>query len=195
MNPTNNKVRSLVTNNTFSDLDDRISYNENINHVPESFKNIQLLGSRGILVKMYKFTKHTTSRGGLITQKYKSYTKDSGKPGVNLDDFLYQARAVIVHMSPEAKKVIKDTFEPETADKLVVGTTVWIHPGNGVSPNNQFLFDREHPVVEQIDYLVIHPSHIEAVETSTPVKDIVYVAPEVDITQSNAIITDEEHTF
>jgi hypothetical protein len=173
MNPTN-KLRNIVRTNTYSDLEDRLAYNEDIQVVPEYFKDITLIGVKGVLTKMYKFTEHTTTRGGLVTQKYKNYIKDSGKAGASLDDFLYQARGIIVSVSPEAKKFINDTFAEETAKKIVPGTTIWISPSSGVSPNNQFLYDREHPVVEQIDYLVIHPNHIDAIEESTPVKPIEY---------------------
>lgn len=185
MNPTS-KLRNIVRANTYSDLEERLNYNENIQEVPQSFQDISLMGVKGVLVKMYKFTEHTTTRGGLVTQKYKAYIKDSGKAGANLDDFLYQARGIIVSISPEAKKYIDDTYAKETADKITPGTTIWISPSTGVSPNNQFLYDRIHPVVEQIDYLVIHPNHIDAVEHATPVKPIEYI---------DTYIVEEETTY
>jgi len=168
------KLKSIVQNKTYSDLEERLAYNENIQVVPNYFKDIMILGPKGVLVKMYKFTEHTSTRGGLVTQKYKDYLKDSGSHGASLDDFLYQARGIIISISPEAQKYINETLSEEAAAKLKPGTTVWLHPGNGVNPNNQFLYDRVHPVVEQIDYLTLHPNHIDAVELSTPVKEIEY---------------------
>jgi hypothetical protein len=174
MNPTN-KLRTIVKTNTYSDLDERLAHNENIQQVPSYFKNVSLIGTKGLLVKLFKFTEHTTTKGGLITQKYKTHIKDSGKMGVNLDDFLYQARGIIVSISPEAQKFINENFEEETRKKFVPGATVWVNPSTGVSPHNQFLYDRTHPVVESIDYLVLNPTSIDGFEDATPVKEIEYV--------------------
>lgn len=171
---TTSKLRSIVTSNTYSDIDARLHYNEHINVVPEYFKDITLMGPKGVLVKLYKFTEHTTTRGGLVTQKYKNYLKDSGKPGASLDDFLYQARGVIISVSDDAKKFITENMVESAANKIVPGATVWINPNSGINPANQFLYDRTHPVVEQIDYLTLHPNHIDAVEDFTPLKEIEY---------------------
>lgn len=171
---TTDKLKSIVKASSYSDLEERKAYNESINVIPESFKGIKLIGPKGVLVRLYKFTEHTSTKGGLVTQKYKNYTKDSGRAGVTLDDFVYQARAMVVSVSPEAQKYINDNWEKDNVEAFKPGTTVWIHPGNGVSPSNQFLYDRTHPVVEEIDYLILHPNHIEAIEAETTVFDVEY---------------------
>lgn len=169
------RLRLPTISNEFTNLPERVAHNENINVAPSYLENLQIIGERGILVKMFKFTEHTTSRGGLINLKYLQQTSEGGQPTFTMDDFNYQARGVIHSVSPEAQKSIDERWSKEAAAALVPGATIWINPG-AMTSNNRFIYDRVHPLVDDPDFILIHPSQIEGVESSNAKYDIKFLS-------------------
>lgn len=156
------KVRKI--HSTYSDFEERLEYNKNIGKLPESMKNIQVLGERGVIVAPYKFTEVTTEDGGVINPKYLQHTSEGGKPTFQLDDFVYQARGVVIYVSDKAKQYM----EKELEKVIQPGDTVWLS-SQAMSNTYQFIHNRRFPVV-YAKYLRIHPSLIEAVEDTDKIK-------------------------
>ena len=155
------KIKSI--NRSYSDLEERLEYNKNIGVLPESMKNIQVLGERGVIVAPYKFTEVTTEDGGVINPKYLQHTSEGGKPTFQLDDFVYQARGVVIYVSDKAKEYM----EKEMEKVITPGDTVWLST-QAMSNTYQFIHNRVFPVV-YAKYLRIHPSLIEAVEDTNKI--------------------------
>lgn len=158
-----NKVRSLPNITTYSDLEDRQKHNDTINQIPSQLQNIQLLGEKGILVRIFKLTETTTTEGGLLDVKFGEIETEGGRFKPTLDDFKEQARGVILSISPEAQKFIDEKLSAATQEKIKPGATIWIAPQ---AMSNRFFWDRTHPITEDNSYLTIHPNHIEAVENA-----------------------------
>lgn len=146
---------------TYSDLDKRKEYNNNIETVPARFKDYYLPGQK-ILIKMFKFTKQTTTANGVINAKMLEKVSEGGRPTAKLDQFVYQNRGVIVYTSPEAQKFIKENFEQP--EKFTPGAIVWMDPKY---MNNTFFHSPEHPIQEDHDYVIVHPNHLQNIEPTT----------------------------
>jgi hypothetical protein len=159
------QIRDLKSR-TYSDIEDRLEYNSKINEYPIELEDAYLFGEKGILVKLFRFTEHTTTKGGLINVRFSERATDGGRKMPKIDDFKYQARGVIHRITPEAKAYIEENFSEETAKKFQVGATVWIHPEHGMNPRSQFLYSRIHPVVDDPDFLMLHPNHVDAIENN-----------------------------
>lgn len=143
----------------YSDLPQRKEYNNNINTVPAKFEEGTFVGTK-ILVKMFKFEKHTTSSGGVIDVKLIDKETDGGRPTAPLDTVVHQNRAIIVALSPDTAKHIEEHF-PATADKFQQGAIVWLDHRALTTP---FIHSPEYPVQDSFDYFLITPGQVQFIE-------------------------------
>jgi hypothetical protein len=175
LNPKKMRVASRPKLKTFSkdfsDQEEREKFNENIGHLDKSLENISIIGKRGILARMYQFTKPTMSDGKLIDTKFLSQTSSNGQVTAELDDIKWRQEAVICSISPSAQKEIDEIYTPEEAAKIVPGATIWV---TKQSANYGFTPSREYPINTDYSFLCLNPQHIEAV-VDAPLKEIKYI--------------------
>lgn len=143
----------------YSDLPQRKEYNNNINQVPSKFKEGTFIGNK-LLVKMFKFEKHTTSSGGVIDVKLIDRESEGGRPIAPLDTVLHQNRAIIIAVSPDTATHIEEHF-PNTKEHIQAGAIVWIDPKTLTMP---FIHSPEYPVQDSLDYFLITPGQIQFIE-------------------------------
>lgn len=144
----------------YSDLKERQEYNDTINKIPSRFKDYYLPNK--ILVRLFKFTNHTTTEGGVITPKMVDRHTEGGRPKAMLDKVVYQNRGIVVYISPEIKKKIEEDFE--YAEKFKEGAIVWVDPKTITNP---FLHSPEHPIQMDTDFILANPHMIQNIESDT----------------------------
>lgn len=131
--------------------------------------NIQLVGNKGVLVKLRPFESIVTKReSGLEDPLYEAHYTEGGKPSSKLSSKKYQPVGTVIAISPQSKKYIKDTWE---GINLIPGMTVWVSQ-HSVNRENEFLIERDKPVTGDKGYVAVHPNSIEAIE-ETQIEEIV----------------------
>lgn len=129
--------------------------------VPHQLKDVQLVGHKGVLIKLYPFKSVITKReSGLEDALYEAHYTEGGKPASSLSSKKYQPVGVVIGISPQSKKYIKDTWE---GIDLTPGRVVWVTQ-HSVSKENEFLIERDKAVTGDKGFISVHPNSIEAVE-------------------------------
>jgi len=161
------KIKNLTNPDSYSDLEERLEFNQTIAEIPAQIQKLHIVGEKGVIIRVFKLTETTTTEGGLLNAKFQELETEGGRFVPKIDDFKEQARGVIIKISPEAQEVIDDKFSEETKEKLVPGAVVWVQPS---AMQNRFFWDRTHPITEDNSYLSVHPNHIEGIENEEPLK-------------------------
>lgn len=130
-------------------------------NIPKELANVQLVGHKGVLIKLRKYESITTKReSGLEDVLYERYHTEGGKKSTKISGKEYQPVGVVVAISPQSKKYIKETWEGVT---LQPGQIVWINQ-HSVSGENEFLIERSKAVTGNKGFIAVHPNSIEAIE-------------------------------
>lgn len=138
--------------------------------VPHQLKDIQLVGHKGVLIKLRQFDSIITKReSGLEDALYEAHYTEGGRPSSSLSNKKYQTVGVVVSISPQSKKYIKDTWE---GIDLTPGMIVWVNQ-HSVNRENEFLIERNKAVTGDKGFIAVHPNSIEAIE-ETIIESIEY---------------------
>jgi hypothetical protein len=175
-NPT--KLRAIrrkgpTVSDTFSDLAERVEFNKNIGNLPAEMEKTTIVGTRGIVVRRYKFEKATKSDGkSLMLPKFQDKTATEGKQTAefDVDNVVFSPKAIICSISDSAKKFISENFTEEEAAKFVPGATVWL---TTQAFNYPFSPSLDYPMHSDFSFYCIHPNYIYAFE-DTPTKLITF---------------------
>lgn len=193
------RIKTPTITKEYKDLDARIEWNENIGDIPADMEHITPVGDRGVVIRLYQYTKSTDSDGGaLVIPKFEEKSSSNGEitaEPINLDNVRWARRAVIVKIGAGAQRFIKEHFSEEEATQLVPGTSIWFTEHGA---KNFWQVNREYPMHTDHSFLCVHPNHIEAIETGTPKVEINYVTPTPkqkdnanDQQESNESVTEE----
>ena len=147
-------------NNFYKDIEQRQEYNKNILDIPKHLKDLNLIGLRGIVVRLFKLTEHTTSESGLSQLQFSVEMGESGRPKAALDSKVYQRRAAVVKISPEAQVYMEDNWKQEP---LEIGDIVWPDP-QSIAKHNEFIVNVNTALANDDGYLLLIPSQILAKE-------------------------------
>lgn len=129
------------------------------NETPDKFK---VVGSKGILVKLFPFTTERVTPEGVHYPLFENYeTEGQGRIKSKIaDNVKWASKGEIVQISTKADKILKE--EEIFIEK---GSIVYLSR-NAAHPSNQFLIEREIPTssLDFNGYVLIRPTEIEAVE-------------------------------
>lgn len=130
--------------------------------VPFKLKDMTLVNTKGVLVKLFEFEEVTKTKSGLIDPLFEQYHTEGGKYASKLSDKKYQSRGVVVKISPSAQKYIQDSW---AGVELNIGDVIMVSPAS-VSRTEEFIIDRELPVAGDKGFIMVHPNSIDALENS-----------------------------
>lgn len=130
--------------------------------MPIKLRDMTLVNTKGVLVKLFKFEEVTTTKSGLVDPLFEEYHTEGGKFASKLSDAKYQSRGVVVKISPSAQKYIDEAWAGE---KLQIGDIILVSP-TSVNRSEEFLINRELPVTGDKGFIMVHPNSIDALENN-----------------------------
>lgn len=127
-------------------------WNENIYDVPDIIKNGKMGRKEDIIVKPFKITLVTKTKGGIIEPRYRAGVTDGGRPKSEIDNPTWQSRGLVVKVHPDAEHGYK------------AGQIIWFRP-NFVRNNDLWLLlERDLPVSKPSGYMRLNENWIEFIE-------------------------------
>ena len=130
--------------------------------IPIELKDMTLVNTKGVLVKLFQFEEVTTTKSGLVDPLFEQYHTEGGKFASKLSDAKYQSRGVVVKISPSATKYIDEAWAGIT---LSPGDVILVSPAS-VTRSEEFLINRELPVTGDKGFIMIHPNSIDGLENT-----------------------------
>lgn len=119
-------------------------------------ENHEVLGQRGVLIELLPYKSETVNEAGVYIPLYENYETDGGRPAARIKVDNYSTIGKVIQISKKAQELLD-----EDKMDIEVGDVVSIYL-NAKNPSNQFLIERETPVVDFNGYLAVHPNTIQS---------------------------------
>jgi len=130
-------------------------WNKNIKDIPEIIKEGSLSNKEDLIIKPFKVTLVSKTKGGIIEPRFKVGATEGGRPKSEIDNPTWQSRALVVKAHPEAEHDIKE------------GQIIWFRPNFTRNNDLWLLLERDLPVSKPSGYMKINHNWVEFIEKQT----------------------------